>query len=360
MADNTSPVESGSVSMDDAVGSLLDAPPEIPGEAESAPAAPEGGDPSSEESPSAAHPSEDQPAAAEEAPSEESDEEPASDDLDLDLEAEGEEDLQPIDPPTHWKGNQKDLFSQLPRAHQQAIADSERARERQTDKALREAAEARKKADAEAESTAYQRQQYQQQLDYILPALQDSIAQEFSDIKTAADIDRMAREDGDRYLIWRSRQDSLQIAQQEHQRVSQQREAEALEEYKNQIAKANERLEVAFPEWRDHEKGRQEIGQLQKHVMDMAEEFGTSTDDMQRYLPAMTEPWMFQMARESKLYREAKARAAAKQVKKVPKVQRPGAAPDKSDRGREGRAAQLKRLEQTGNMEDAVDLLLQQ
>jgi len=359
MVDNTSPLEGGSISLDDATTGLLtpaEPAPENPAvkapvETKAPQAAPQAPEPSDEdETPEErAVESQETPEEAEEAaPAEEAETEEAEDEY-----------LPPIDPPAHWKKDAREAFSQLSREHQQIIVDRERARDSKVDEALREAAEKRKAAEAELEAYSNHRQQYQQRLEQILPQLQQATAQEFADIKTVNDVQKMAQDDPERFAQWQARQYALQMAQAEHAQLQAERQMELEKVHRERLAKAEERLVESFPEWQDTERGRKEISEMHGYVRSVAAEIGADSDEVQTILAHMVEPWQFKIVQKAMRTDRAEAALLKARDKKVPKVQKPGTSKAKDQVAAEGRAAQLKRLEKTGEMEDALDLLLQ-
>jgi len=347
MADNTSPLEGEHISLSDAAGGLLADLPETPDRPEPEHISQQTTDQPSEttEQPEAPEPE----AASEETPEEGQEPEP-DDEATAEPETE-EDDLPSIDPPAHWKGADKALWDQLPRAHQQAIADRERARDSNTDKALREAAEKRKTADAELQAYSTQRQQYQQQLEQIVPALQASVAREFSDITSVADVQKLAAEEPERFAQWQAQQYALQMAQAEQSKIKDEQQKEQEKARSEYLSQAEQRLLETFPEWQDTGRGRREISEIHGYLADE----GVPREQ----LSYMVEDWQYKIARKAMKYDQAQ-RAKTKAVQKsVPKVQKPGTAPSKADKAAEGRAARLKRLEKTGDLTDAVDLLMQ-
>jgi hypothetical protein len=101
----------------------------------------------------------------------------------------------PIEPPSTWSKQDKELFASLPRALQERLAERERSREDVT-------AEQRKVLEADHALLDQARQQYEATLPQLLALLQQQHAAEFADIKTPADIERVANDDRARYVKW--------------------------------------------------------------------------------------------------------------------------------------------------------------
>src|SRR5258708_10316537 len=100
--------------------------------------------------------------------------------------------LPTIDPPRSWTKEDKDLFTSLPRDTQQRIAERERSREGDFSRRQQEAAEKSKALEAERSKAEQARQQYEGALPQLLQTLQQQQAGEFADIKTLADVERLA------------------------------------------------------------------------------------------------------------------------------------------------------------------------
>lgn len=260
------------------------------------------------------------------------------------------EDLPPIDPPSFWKKAARDLFATLPRDAQQAIVERERERERGLNTAMQEAAEKRKAAEAERTAAETERQTYTQQLTAFIPALQRQLQGKWATV----DWTKLARESPAEWAALRQEYDNdvatYNRAIAEHRTLAEKQQVEATKAQSDYIAKAEERLIDAFPEWRDQERGRKEIGEIRSYL---AKEYGVPTE----HLGAMVEPYHFQVARKAMLYDRAQKAKAEAVTKPVPKVQTPGSAKTKADRAAEERAAKLQRLEKTGSLEDARGLL---
>jgi hypothetical protein len=102
-------------------------------------------------------------------------------------------DLPPIEAPRSWTKEDKDLFTSLPRATQERIAERERSREGDFNRRQQEAAEKSKALEAERSKAEQARQQYEAALPQLLQTLEQQQAGEFADIKTLADVERPAK-----------------------------------------------------------------------------------------------------------------------------------------------------------------------
>jgi hypothetical protein len=98
----------------------------------------------------------------------------------------------PVEPPRSWPKAEKALFVKLSPAIKAIIAKRESDRERELRRAQNDAAEAKKAIEADRAKV--------EQATALLQALTE--AQQFSDIKTMADVSKLAAEDPIRYLQW--------------------------------------------------------------------------------------------------------------------------------------------------------------
>ncbi|HJY78807.1 MAG TPA: hypothetical protein VKE95_19350 [Burkholderiales bacterium] len=108
----------------------------------------------------------------------------------------------PIEPPRSWTKEDKELFASLPRATQERLAERERSRESDFLRRQNEAAEKLKGLSAKEQAVELARQHYEAALPQLFATLQSQQAGEFADIKSMADVERLAREDWPRYLLW--------------------------------------------------------------------------------------------------------------------------------------------------------------
>jgi hypothetical protein len=127
------------------------------------------------------------------------------------------EQLPPIDAPRSWTADDKALFATLPRATQEKLAERDRARETEFTRSQNEAAELRKAVDAEAQGVQQARARFEQALPALLQTLQEQQRGEFQDIRTMADVEKLAREDWPRYALWDAAQKKVAAVAQEVQ-----------------------------------------------------------------------------------------------------------------------------------------------
>ena len=165
-------------------------------------------------------------------------------------------DLPPIEPPRSWTKEDKDLFTSLPRATQERIAERERSREGDFNRRQQEAAEKSKALEAERSKAEQARQQYEAALPQLLQTLQQQQAGEFADIKTLADVERLAREDWPRYALWDVQQKKIAEVGQ-HLALAQQRQAqERVQQFSEFARREDDLFKEKVPDMADAKKSR--------------------------------------------------------------------------------------------------------
>jgi hypothetical protein len=241
--------------------------------------------------------------------------------------ADREAELPPIEPPRSWTKEDKDLFANLPRATQERIAERERLRESDFLRRQNEAVEKLKGLSTKEQVMEQARQQYEAALPQLLAMLQQQQAGEFADIKTLADVERMAREDVGRYARWDVAQRKIaDVAQQlvaAHARQAQERQ----DKFAAFVRAEDEALRVKLPDLADPAKA----DALQKACLATLTGLGFAETEL-------AQSWQGQkdlslrdhrvqlLIRDATLWREAQAKAKAAATKPVPPVQRPGTA----------------------------------
>jgi uncharacterized protein YnzC (UPF0291/DUF896 family) len=106
-------------------------------------------------------------------------------------------------------------FAKLPPDLQRVIADRENERDATFNRQVNEAAEKRRAAEAELQADSTERRQYLASLSAVIGELAKQTAGEFADIRSTADLERLANDDPARYLRWQARRDALLAAQAE-------------------------------------------------------------------------------------------------------------------------------------------------
>ena len=264
----------------------------------------------------------------------------------------------PIEPPRSWTKEDKELFTSLPRATQERIAERERSREGDFNRRQQEAAEKSKALEAERSKAEQARQQYEAALPQLLQTLQQQQAGEFADIKTLADVERLAREDWPRYALWDVQQKKIAEVGQ-HLALAQQRQAqERVQQFSEFARREDDLFKEKVPDMADAKRA----AGLQTAALAVLKELGFQETELaqswhgQRDL-SLRDHRVQLLIRDATLWRDAQAKAKAAATRPVPPVQRPGVSQPKGA----AQDAQIQhltqKLEKTGNLKDAAALL---
>ena len=262
----------------------------------------------------------------------------------------------PIEPPRSWTKEEKAEFATYPREAQEKIARREQDREAALRRGQNETAEQRKAMETERQRVEQARQEYEQAQAAALQIIRDAQSGEFADIKTQADIDKLANEDWPRFARYQAH--LMKVGNLEHQvKESQERQAQ---QYKSQWAEFASKEDAAFleaaPEMADKEKATK----VADASVAMLKSVGFADTDLAKLWNgeasvSLRDHRVQLVIRDAARYREAQ-KAVKVPVKVVPQVQRPGvAAPRGADADLKIKALETK-LERTGSWKDAAEL----
>lgn len=253
------------------------------------------------------------------------------------------EDLPPIDPPRSWTKEERKAFEALPRELQQSIAERERVRHADIDRRLNEVATKSKAAEARETAAEQARKQFEDALPVLQSTIQSMINQEFADIKSWDDVQKMASEDPVRNSRWLALREQARdvAAQVEIAQTRQQKEAAA------KSAKFYEEQSKLFiekaPEWADPKKATELRAKAFGTLHDLGFDEAEINDAWNTGGSIPVHDHRFQLL----VWKAQRFDAASKTVKTpqapkaVPQVQRPGPATTAKDQ----RSEHLKNLE---------------
>lgn len=270
------------------------------------------------------------------------------------------EELPPIEPPRSWTKEEKEEFKSYPREAQEKIARREQDRESTLRRGQNELAEQRKAVEAERLRIDQARQQYDQTLPQLLQAIRDAQSGEFADIKSQADIDKLASEDWPRFAKYQAH--LMKVANLEHE-VKQAQERQT-NEFRNKWSEFASKEDALFiekaPEMADKEKATK----VADASVALLKDIGFSETDLAKLWNgeaslSLRDHRAQLLIRDAARYRAAQVEAPKKiAVKPVPPVQKPGTAPARGQE-QEDRIRNLeKQLERSGSQKDATALLL--
>jgi hypothetical protein len=241
--------------------------------------------------------------------------------------ADREAELPPIEPPRSWTKDDKELFAGLPRATQERIAERERLRESDFLRRQNESAEKLKGLSTKEQAVEQAKAQYEAALPQLLVMLQQQQAGEFADIKTLADVERMAREDWPRYALWDVQQKKIaDVARQ--LAMAQQRQTQERHDKFTEFARSeDEAFKAKVPDMADGAKA----DSLQKACLATLTGLGFAETELAQAWQGLKDLSLRDhrvqlLIRDATLWREAQVKAKAAATKSVPPVQRPGAA----------------------------------
>ena len=238
--------------------------------------------------------------------------------------------LPPIEPPRSWTKADKELFTSLPRETQERIAERERSREGDFLRRQAEAVEKLKGLSAREQAMDQARLHYETALPQLLSTLQAQQAGEFADIKTIQDVERLAREDGSRYLRWDLAQKKIAAVQQQVIEAQQRHVAEHQLHFGQFAKRQDELFKEKVPEFADARKAAELQGAAAAVLRDLGFDDAELAASWQgQWGLSLRDHRMQLLVRDATLWREAQQKAKAAAARPVPPVQRPGVAQPK-------------------------------
>lgn len=341
MSDEATTAEGG-LSMDDAaskIGGLLSGPPpKRSAKTIKTPPPDAGNEPPEDDNESAT---------ADAAP--EADPQPSGDEQDAEP-AEGQEPEQPpIEPPASWTAEARATFATLPRAAQEIIHQRETARDTEVRRMQSEVAQLRKGGDAQAQQLNIQLQQHLAHLAGLADALQSQIADEFADIKSPADLARLAEQDPQRYLRFDAKQKLF--AQAQHVRMAQEQSKRVEAEQKRV-----QNLEAEQAKLAEHPEAKvlADAGAKGDSARAELRAFLTERGFAPEAVAGIEDHRVAALAYMALQWTKAKKSITAAKVTPLPKATlKAGAASTTQDAGASETAALIQRARKTGTLQDA-------
>ena len=262
--------------------------------------------------------------------------------------------LPSIEPPRSWTKEDKELFTSLPRETQERIAERERSRESDFLRRQNEAAEKLKGLIAKEHAADHARQQYEAALPQLLVSLQQQQAGEFADIKTFADVERLAREDWPRYALWDLQQKKIADVAQQLASAQQRQAHEKLQQFSEFANRQDDLFKQKVPDMADARKS----AELQTAALVVLKDLGFEEAELARSWNGQKEFSLRDhrvqlLIRDATLWREAQQKAKAAATKPVPPVQRPGVSQPKGA----AQEAQIQNLTQQLEKSSGVNAL---
>ena len=310
-------------------------------------------------------PEEEKPETEEAQPSEEVSEgepEASEEEPEVEEETEDEEEESPEEEETEEEDDTPQLYSVKINGEDHEVTEDEliKGYSRQADytKKTQELSQYRSQLDQAAQfyqtevaATQEARQQY---INSLAQGVQLSLSslQEFENI----DWERLKTEDKEEYLTkrddFREAQSSVQKLKQTHAQEAEKQNAEQQHQFQNWAQTEHQKLVSILPDWGDPVKQKAIAGELRQFAFTkgFAEEELAQLFDHRSILILMQAKAWEDDQRKVKTVK-------SKKIKNKPKVIRSGKGVQKSDSDKSKRAANMKRLRETGHHRDAVSLL---
>ncbi len=244
----------------------------------------------------------------------------------------------PLDLPRSWSKDKAEHWSKLDRATQEYLLEHDKTSTSEVRKAQNEAAEVRKTIEERTKAADEARTRYEQAAQQTLQVLQQQQATEFSDIKTHADVQKLATDDPFRFAQWQARQMQIQAHAQEVEGLNRQRETEAKTKFDTWSKEQDAQFSKQFPEFDDPEKGPK----ARQSVTDyLTKAVGVPADVLPKlWSEALFRDAMFQrVIYDASRFHSAQEKARSAVQAEKPPVQRPGAASSKGQSAQQEIAA---------------------
>lgn len=271
------------------------------------------------------------------------------------------EELPSIEPPRSWTKEEKEEFLTYPREAQEKIARREQDRETTLRRSQNEAAEKLKGLTVKEQQAEQARQQYEAALPALLQSLQEAHSGEFSDIKTMADVERLAREDWPRYALWDAQQKKLAAVAQQASTARERQVAEFKTQWATFAQKEDQALLDKAPELSDTKRAQK----IADSAVNVLKDLGFTESDLAsawngESSVSLRDHRIQLLILDAIKYREAKVTAAKPAPKPIPQVQRPGVSKPQVSGSDAEIQALAKKFERTGSIQDAKALRLAQ
>ena len=259
-----------------------------------------------------------------------------------------------IEPPRSWTKEAKERWASLPRETQEYLAEREQERDREFRRSQNEAADKLKGLTAKEQAVEQARQHYESALPLLFQTLQHQQASDFADIKTMADLERLAREDSARYLQWDLAQKRLAHVTQQMVDAHTRQLAEKQQQFSDFAKREDGLFKEKVPDLADEAK----MAELHKAALSVLTDLGFEEAELAQSWNGQKELSLRDhrvqlLIRDATLWRDAQAKAKAAAAKPVPPVQRPGVSQPEGAAQEAQVQALTTKLEKSGSLKDA-------
>lgn len=265
-----------------------------------------------------------------------------------------------IEAPRSWSKEHKEWFAQLPPSLQQYVNQRETERDTALRRGQNEAATLRQSLQEKERAVDQMRQQYEQVLPALMQQLQEQQMGQFADIKTQADVDRLARDDWQRFAMWQAHQMKVQNTNQMIQANYQRQQQEYAQKW-NDFAKNEDGL---FAQQATEMNDPQQAHTVATQAVTALRDIGFSDDDISKLWSgqasvSLRDHRMQLLVRDAARYRAAKTGAPAKKASlPASRTLRPGTPAERASDAQVNLDSLNKTLDNTGKWKDGAELLL--
>jgi len=234
----------------------------------------------------------------------------------------------PIEPPRSWNAEARERWAKLDPDTQQYLLEQDRTASATIRKAQNDAAEKLKGLTAKEQAVEQARQHYEQALPQLLSVLQQQQAGEFADIRSIADVERLARESWPRYLQWDLAQKKIAAVQQEVHGAHLRQAKEKLQIFAAFARREDDLFIERIPELANETK----MADLQSSAVATLIAIGFDEAELgaawigQKDV-SLRDHRVQMLIRDASLWRDAQAKVKASTIWPVPPAQRPDASP---------------------------------
>lgn len=216
-------------------------------------------------------------------------------------------------------------------------------------------AEQRKQAEDFSSKYASEVEQIQAERNYYVQSLQHLIDGSMGEVDKFANLDweQLKAEDPLEYVSmkdeFRDRQERFHSIQHEQQQAQGRQQAVVAQNYSQSLAEEGKKLEEALPEWKDPKLRQKLVTKLRSYAADQ----GFTEDE----LTSLSDSRSVMVLLKAQKYDELqKTDVKSKKLRNKPRVVRSGSPSSKADNDKARRKSDMKRLRQTGHINDAVGL----
>ena len=301
---------------------------------------------------------EDKPKAEEAQPTEEEESQPEEEDESFEEEPEEEEESEEEEEESEEPEGEEEeeLYAVTVNGEEVAVSLDEllSGYSRQSDytRKTQEVANDRKEMEALQQQYNSEVQQIQQERQQYMDALTNIIANQGGELEKFANVDwnALREEDPIEYVTtreqYREAQEKIQGLQQEQVRAAQAQQAENKKAQQEMLQVEKGKLIEALPEWGEPEKQKELATNLQSY----AKEQGFTAEELNSLVDHRS---ILVLLKAQKFDQLQKADVKSKKLKNKPKVIRSGKGESNRNSSKSKRTAQMKRLRQSGHVNDA-------